>query len=74
MDADPEQLWQRLKNDTSRPLLSRSADPRATLIALHAERDPLYREIANLIVPTTRASVSVVMRAIDQGLHQAEIL
>jgi len=74
LDADPEQLWQRLKNDTSRPLLSRSADPRATLIALHAERDPLYREIANLIVPTTRASVSVVMRAIDQGLHQAGIL
>lgn len=74
LDADPEQLWQRLKNDTSRPLLSRSVDPRETLIALHAERDPLYREVADLIVPTTRASVSVVMRAIDQGLEEAGIL
>jgi len=29
--------------------------------------------MADLIVPTTRASVSVVMRSIEQGLEQAEI-
>lgn len=73
LDADPEQLWQRLKNDVSRPLLQQSDDPRATLAALHARRDPLYRSMADLIVPTTRASVSVVMRAIEQGLEQAEV-
>jgi shikimate kinase len=74
LDADPEQLWMRLRNDTHRPLLTQSPDPRATLLALHQKRDPLYREVANLIVPTTRASVSVVMRAIDQGLEEAGIL
>lgn len=73
LDADPEQLWQRLKADTSRPLLQKSADPRATLAALHAIRDPLYRSVANLIVPTSRASVSVVMRAIEDGLLQAGV-
>jgi shikimate kinase len=74
LDADPEQLWMRLRNDTSRPLLRQSGDPKATLTALHARRDPLYREVADLIVPTTKASVSVVMRAIEQGLEQAEVL
>ena len=71
LDADPEHLWLRLKHDTTRPLLKQSEDPRATLASLHAHRDPLYRSIANLIVPTTRASVSVVMRAVEQGLSQA---
>lgn len=71
LDADPEHLWLRLRHDTSRPLLKQSDDPRATLVALHARRDPLYRSIANMIVPTTRASVSVVMRDIEQGLTQA---
>lgn len=74
LDADPEQLWQRLKTDTSRPLLQKSGDPRATLVALHAKRDPLYRSVADLIVPTSRASVSVVMRAIENGLEQAGVL
>lgn len=72
LDADPEQLWMRLKSDSHRPLLANSADPRATLMGLHRQRDPLYREIANLIVPTTRASVTVVMRAIEQGLENSE--
>lgn len=74
LDADPEQLWMRLRNDTHRPLLTQSPDPRATLLSLHARRDPLYREVASLIVPTTRASISVVMRAIEQGLQEAGIL
>jgi shikimate kinase len=53
--------------------LTQSKDPKATLVALHLARDPLYRQIANLIVPTTRASVSVVMRTIEQGLQDAEV-
>lgn len=74
LDADPEQLWLRLRSDTHRPLLTRSADPRATLAELHAQRDPLYRQVADLIIPTTRSSVSVVMRAIEEKLAQLEVL
>lgn len=74
LDAEPEQLWQRLKSDTSRPLLAASSDPRATLATLFAQRDPIYRSLADLVVPTGRASVSVVMRTIEQGLAQAEVM
>lgn len=73
LDADPEQLWLRLKADNHRPLLKRSPDPHATLVQLHAQRDPLYREIADLIVPTTRSSVSVVIRAIEEKLPRDEV-
>lgn len=74
LDADPEQLWFRLRSDTHRPLLTKSADPKATLAALHTQRAPIYKEMADLTVPTTRASVSVVMRAIEQGLKEAEVV
>ena len=71
LDAQPQHLWARLRQDTSRPLLQQASDPRATLEELYRQRDPLYRSVADLIVPTTRASVSVVMRAIEQGLTDA---
>jgi shikimate kinase len=74
LDADPAHLWQRLKVDTGRPLLTQSSDPEATLAQLHEQRDPLYKEIAELIVPTGQASVSVVMRAIERGLARAGVL
>jgi len=74
LDADPAQLWVRLQGDTHRPLLTQSENPKAKLIALHQVRDPLYRESADLIVPTSKASVSVVMRAIEEGLKNAEII
>ena len=44
-------LWQRTRFDRQRPLLQTS-DPRATLEALHTERDPLYREIAQVVIET----------------------
>jgi len=74
LDAAPEQLWARLKSDTHRPLLTQSEDPQATLAALHRLRDPVYRSLADLIVPTSRASVSVVLRTIDEGLRNAGII
>lgn len=74
LDADPVNLWQRLQADTGRPLLTQSKDPQSTLAQLHEYRDPLYREIADLIVPTGQSSVSVVMRAIERGLAKAGVL
>lgn len=41
LSADLELLWQRVKTRDTRPLL-RTADPRATLAALFAERTPVY--------------------------------
>lgn len=74
LDATPAHLWIRLKSDSSRPLLAKSTDPEATLAELHQKRDPLYKEIADLVVPTGQASVSVVLRAIERGLIKAGVL
>ena len=51
--ADLELLWNRVKHKTTRPLL-RTADPRATLAALKAERDPVYA-LADLSVDADAA-------------------
>ena len=42
-------LYERTRHDRNRPLLQ-VADPLAKLEELYATRDPLYREIAHLIV------------------------
>ena len=49
LSVEPALLWERLRQDKKRPLL-RVADPLAKLMELHVQRDPLYREIAHLIV------------------------
>ena len=51
LDASHELLWTRLRRDRRRPLLQ-VADPEARLRALLAERDPLYRETAHIVVAT----------------------
>ncbi|MFT3735620.1 MAG: shikimate kinase [Rhodocyclaceae bacterium] len=53
LDVPTHLLLERTRHDTNRPLLQ-VADPRAKLDGLREQRDPLYREIANLIVDGTR--------------------
>ena len=49
LDAGHDLLWKRLRRDRRRPLLQ-VADPQARLRELSAERDPLYRETAHIVV------------------------
>jgi shikimate kinase len=74
LEADPKQLWQRLRKDQSRPLLSQSSDPRATLEKLHAERDPIYRQLANCIVTSTRGSMGQVLSQIEKEIRRAGLV
>lgn len=53
LSVPPFQLYQRTRQDRNRPLLQ-VADPLKRLQELHAIRDPLYRETADLIVDGTR--------------------
>ncbi|MDG4867422.1 shikimate kinase AroK [Guyparkeria sp. 1SP6A2] len=46
-----ERQFERTQHDTQRPLLQ-TGDRRATLQRLMAERDPLYRETAHLVIET----------------------
>ncbi|WP_409456106.1 bifunctional shikimate kinase/3-dehydroquinate synthase AroKB [Massilia sp.] len=59
-------ILQRTSHDKNRPLLQ-TADPRAKLEELLEQRDPLYREIADLVIDTGRPNVqSMVQTILDQ--------
>ena len=60
-------LWSRTRHDKNRPLL-RTPDPRARLEALFAERDPLYREVADIIVDTGSQSLGSLAHRLEQQL------
>lgn len=49
LNVPPRMLYERTRHDRNRPLLQVS-DPLAKLEDLYAVRDPLYREVAHLIV------------------------
>jgi shikimate kinase len=68
--ASPEDLWRRTRRDRNRPLLQ-TDDPLARLRELHAQRDPYYREVADLVVDTGAQSVSALTARIQQLLEQA---
>lgn len=67
--ARVESLWERLRHDTSRPLLA-TPDPRATLADLLHKRDPLYRDAAHLIVDTGAQSASTLVGRVLTALRQ----
>jgi shikimate kinase len=59
--ARPEDLYDRVRHDRNRPLLA-TPDPLGRLRALFAERDPLYRSVADLTVDTGRQGVNALAR------------
>lgn len=61
LHARPAHLWQRVRHDRNRPLLA-TADPQGKLEELYALRDPLYREIADLVMDTGKQSVANLTR------------
>ncbi|HDP88948.1 MAG TPA: shikimate kinase AroK [Thioalkalivibrio sp.] len=64
-----EQL-RRTAHDRNRPLLQ-TPNPRARLEALLAERDPLYTEIADLVVDTDRGHARALAQRIVKRLRHA---
>lgn len=58
--AQPRDLWQRTRHDKNRPLLQ-TEDPLGRLQELFEFRDPLYREVADLVVDTGRQSVATLI-------------
>ena len=65
--GSPEQLYERTRHDKNRPLLQ-TEDPLAKLKALYAQRDPLYREVADLVIDTGRQSVASLTRQLRDKL------
>lgn len=64
---------ERTARDRNRPLL-RTADPRQRLTELMELRDPLYRETAHIVMPTTGGSAREVALKIVHALADREAL
>lgn len=57
--ATPQLLYARTKNDRTRPLLQ-VTDPLARITQLVRQRDPLYREVADVVVESGREMTTVI--------------
>ena len=68
--AQPRDLWYRTRHDKNRPLLQ-TADPLGRLQELYELRDPLYTEVADIIVDTGRPNVGPL---VTQLLSKLEAL
>lgn len=59
--GSPEHLYERTRHDRNRPLLQ-TQNPQKRLRELYQQRDPLYREIADIVMDTGRQSISQMTR------------
>lgn len=62
--ADIHDLYLRTRHDRNRPLLQ-TADPQSKLRELFAIRDPLYREVADIVVDTGSQPVANIVGKIQ---------
>lgn len=67
--ASIDDLWLRTRHDRNRPLLQTN-DPKAKLTQLFELRDPLYREVAHIIIDTSKQSVQTLVHALETKLKQ----
>lgn len=65
-----EEQLRRTRKDRNRPLLQ-TADPEGTLRRLFAERDPLYRSVADLVIDTDSSSPKTVAQRVLASLRAA---
>jgi shikimate kinase len=70
LKASIERLHTRTRLDRSRPLLQ-TPDPRKSIEELVRQRDPLYREVADLVIHTDGRTVYQIISAIRNAWEQS---
>lgn len=60
LKASVHDLWQRTRHDRNRPLLQ-TGDPHAKLTELCHQRDPLYQQVADIVVQSGKQSAHALM-------------
>ena len=65
ISVDPRGLYERTRYDKTRPLLQ-GVDPQQKLRELHAQRDPLYRDVATIIVDGNRNNARQIVDLLVQ--------
>jgi shikimate kinase len=69
LDAPIDLLIERTARDRQRPLLQ-TDDPKARLIDLANEREPLYRQVADMVVKTDRRTARHVVKELVRRISQ----
>ncbi|HUX24505.1 MAG TPA: shikimate kinase [Burkholderiales bacterium] len=69
LHGQPKDLWHRTRHDKSRPLLQ-DGDPQQKLQSLYQQRDPLYREIADIVIDTGRQSARALINQLLPQLRE----
>jgi shikimate kinase len=69
--ASVDELYRRTCRDRNRPLLA-TADPRATLRKLMEHREPLYQEVADLVIDTGCTPVHILVKMLLPKLRACE--
>lgn len=68
LNAPPDLLFERTRHDRNRPLL-RVADPLAKISELFVVRDPLYREVAHVVVDTVAGGVAQLVTKVETEIR-----
>lgn len=66
--AQPAQLFERTRYNRNRPLLQ-VADPLARLQELFVQRDPLYREIADIVVESGSGAFNHLVKQLEREVR-----
>jgi shikimate kinase len=72
LHCSPEQQFARTSRDRNRPLLD-TEDPQQRLRDLMAEREPIYRQVADMVVSTERRGTASVVKEIRRRLENDEL-
>lgn len=65
--APPQTLYERTRHDRNRPLLQ-VENPMKRIEELYMQRDPLYREVADIVMESGTCSVAALARRIEEEL------
>lgn len=72
LHCSPEQQYARTARDRNRPLLQ-TEDPLARLRELMEVRDPIYRQVADLVVSTEKRGTASVVKEIRRRLEAESV-
>ncbi len=73
LNVPPRLLYERTRHDKNRPLLQ-VADPLAKLEELHAQRDPFYRDVANIVIEGNQLLASGIVHHLIREYSQLPLL
>ena len=67
LKASVHDLWQRTRHDRNRPLLQ-TGNPHARLTELFQQRDPLYRQVSDIIAQSGKQSAQALMMQLAEEI------